>query len=70
MTIERADGVCPACGGVRHKEHTFEHDIAVCNECGHRELISNLPDGANFGWVVEQMQRMLGDDIKIEQTEA
>ena len=31
-----------------------------------RVIISNLPDGANFGWVVEQM-RMLGDDIEIEQ---
>ena len=39
MTIEYADGVCPACGGVRHKEHTFEHDIAVCDACGHREII-------------------------------
>ena len=32
-----------------------------------RVIISNLPDGANFGWVVEQMRRMLGDDIVIEQ---
>ena len=32
-----------------------------------RVIISNLPDGANFGWVVEQMRRMLGDDIEIEQ---
>jgi len=30
-------------------------------------IISNLPDGANVGWVVEQMKRMLGDGIEIEQ---
>jgi len=30
-------------------------------------VISNLPDGANFGWVQEQMTRMLGEDIEIEQ---
>lgn len=33
-------------------------------------VVSNLPDGADFGWVVEQMHKMLGDEIIIEQTEA
>ena len=39
MTIEHADGVCSVCGGICHKVHTFEHDVAVCNECGNREII-------------------------------
>ena len=30
-------------------------------------VISNFPDGANFGWVQEQVKRMLGEDIEIEQ---
>lgn len=30
-------------------------------------VISNLPDNANFGWIVEQMHRMLGEDITLEQ---
>ena len=30
-------------------------------------VISHLPEGANFGWIAEQMRRMLGDDIEIEQ---
>jgi hypothetical protein len=32
-------------------------------------IISHLPENANFGRVSEQMKRMLGDDIEIEQTE-
>ena len=39
MTIEYADSICPVCGGVCHKVHTFEHDIAICDACGHREII-------------------------------
>ena len=35
-----------------------------------RVIISHLPENVNFGWVSERMERMLGDDIKIEQTEA
>lgn len=34
-----------------------------------RIIISNLPDEANFGWVVEQIKRMGGDDVVIEQLE-
>ena len=30
-------------------------------------IITNLPDGANFVWVAEQLKRMLGDDIEISQ---
>jgi len=32
-------------------------------------IISNLPDGVDFDGVVEQMRRMLGDEVIIEQTE-
>ncbi len=32
-------------------------------------VVSNLPDGADFGWVVEQMHKMLGEEIIIEQME-
>ena len=32
-------------------------------------VVSNLPDGADFGWVVEQMHKMLGDEIIIVQLE-
>ena len=32
-----------------------------------RVVISNLPDGVEFWWVEEQMRRMLGEDIVIEQ---
>ena len=39
MTIEHTEIMCPACGGVCHKAHTFEHDIAICEKCGHREII-------------------------------
>jgi DNA-directed RNA polymerase subunit RPC12/RpoP len=39
MTIEPADGPCPKCGATRHKAHTLEYDVAICNECGHREAI-------------------------------
>ena len=35
-----------------------------------RVVISNLPDGAQFWWVAEQMRRMLGEDIVIEQAAA
>jgi hypothetical protein len=30
-------------------------------------VIKNLPDGADFGWVVEVLKRALGEDIIIEQ---
>lgn len=33
-------------------------------------VISNLPADADFGWVTEQMARMLGEDIVIEQVSA
>ena len=33
-------------------------------------VIGNIPDGAKFDWVVEQMKRMLGDDITMEQVGA
>ena len=33
-------------------------------------IISNLPDGAAFWWIEEQMRRMLGTDIVIEQEAA
>ncbi len=29
-------------------------------------IISHLPENANFGWAAEQ--RMLGEDIEVEQT--
>lgn len=30
-------------------------------------VISDIPESAKFDWVVEQMKRMLGDEITIEQ---
>lgn len=30
-------------------------------------IIGNIPDSAKFDWVVEQMKRMLGDGVTIEQ---
>ncbi len=32
-----------------------------------RIVIDNLPEGADFGWVVEQMKRMIGKDISVSQ---
>jgi ribosome-binding protein aMBF1 (putative translation factor) len=38
-TIEPANGSCPMCGAARHKVHTLEYDMAVCDVCKHRERI-------------------------------
>lgn len=35
-----------------------------------RIVISDLPEGTTFWWVEEQMRKMLGDDIKLEQVAA
>ena len=32
-----------------------------------RAVISNLPEGAAFWWIEEEMKRMLGNEIVIEQ---
>ncbi len=42
-------------------EHITEQGIKM------KVIIGNIPDGAKFDWVVEQMKRMLGDEITIEQ---
>jgi len=30
-------------------------------------VISNIPDGASLPWITEQIHRMLGDDVVLEQ---
>ena len=44
MTREPATEKCPKCKGMRHKIHTLEKDIAVCDLCGHREKIEYKGD--------------------------